>query len=137
MLTLVQELISICKPSVSSGHVPKLFCYCDSDIHIFHDLALYCEDGSFFFLWLDYVNEFSKHGPRCDHLRPGGTWSGLGCRKSHWSALAKAENSCHFPVLFMLLHCRARISLHLALPSAAHENSKQFFISCTRQQLGV
>lgn len=90
----------------------------ESDIHIFHDLALYCGDGSFFFLWLDYVNEFSEHGPCCHHLHPGGTWGGCSgllprrCRKSHWSALAKAENSCqcHFPDLFMLFHCRVRIS---------------------------
>lgn len=93
------------------------------------DLALQCGDGSFFLLWLDYVNKSSKHGPHCDHLHPGGTLSccsGLlwrGCRKSHWSALAKAENSCRFPGLFILFHFRVRISLHLPLTSAIHADS--------------
>lgn len=103
-------------------------------------LALWCGDGSFFSLWLDYVNGFSERGPGCDHLHPwggcGALWWG-GCRKSHWSALAKAMNSCHFPVLFLLLHCRVRFSLHLPFPSAAHENSKQFLSHAQGNNFGV
>lgn len=134
VLSLIQEWVSICEcrlwAETLSHRFPKFLCYCDRvAFSSFHTLALQCGHGSFFLLWLDYVNKFSKHGPHGDHLHPGGTSSYCsdllrrGCRKSHWSAMAKAENSCWFPGLFILFHFKVQISLHLPLPSAVYADS--------------
>lgn len=134
VLSLIQEWVSICESplwaEMLSARFPKFLCYHNRvTFSSSHDLALQCGDGSFFLLWLDYGNKFSKHGPHHGHLHPGGTLSCSGgllwrrCRKSHWSALAKAENSCQFPSLFILFHFRVRISLHLPLALAVHADS--------------